>query len=131
MYLLDTNIVIFLFKDRFQIADKIEKVGLENCYISEITVAELKFGAEKSDRPTYHHKIVNEFIQEISVLPIHGFLDLYAKEKARLSKAGMIIHDFDILIGVTAIAHDLILITNNTTHLARLERIVTQDWTKE
>lgn len=130
MYLLDTNIVIFLFKDRFQIAEKIEKLGLENCCISEITVAELKYGAEKSNRPTYHHNLVNEFIQEVDVYPIYGFLDLYAQEKARLSKAGMIIHDFDILIGITAIANNFTLVTNNTAHLARLEGIVIEDWTK-
>ncbi len=42
MYLLDTNMVIFLFKGRYQINQKIKQVGLENCFISEITLAELK-----------------------------------------------------------------------------------------
>ena len=42
-YLLDTNICIFYMKGRYQLDEKIAKVGQNNCYISEITVAELLF----------------------------------------------------------------------------------------
>jgi tRNA(fMet)-specific endonuclease VapC len=45
MYLLDTNICIHLLKNQFGVAEKIEEIGLRNFYISEITVAELIFGA--------------------------------------------------------------------------------------
>lgn len=43
-YLLDTNIIVFLFKKRFEMNEKIKKVGIENCAISEVSVAELHFG---------------------------------------------------------------------------------------
>jgi tRNA(fMet)-specific endonuclease VapC len=39
------------------------------------------------------------------------------------------IDDFDILIGVTAIANDMVMVTNNVSHLNRLDNIVTEDWT--
>ncbi len=45
-YLLDTNICIFLLRGKYNVDKKMDEVGLENCYISEITVAELKYGAE-------------------------------------------------------------------------------------
>ena len=45
-YLLDTNICIFLLRGKYNVNKKIDTVGLDNCYISEITVAELKYGAE-------------------------------------------------------------------------------------
>ena len=45
-YLLDTNIIIFWLKGRFNISEKIVEVGLFNCYVSDVTVAELKFGVE-------------------------------------------------------------------------------------
>lgn len=45
-YLLDTNICIFLLRGKYDVDKKIDQVGLENCCISEITVAELKYGAE-------------------------------------------------------------------------------------
>lgn len=56
---------------------------------------------------------------------------LYAKEKARLTKLGEIIPDFDIFIGTTAVANDYILVTNNTKHLSRVQNIEIEDWTKE
>ena len=45
-YLLDTNICIHLFRGRFAVADRIQDVGWDNCYISEITKAELLLGEE-------------------------------------------------------------------------------------
>jgi len=47
-YLLDTDICIFLLKNKHGIKEKIEKAGIENCFISEITVAELTYVAYHS-----------------------------------------------------------------------------------
>jgi len=47
-YLLDTNICIYYIKGLYDLDRKFEAVGPENCFISEITVAELKFGVENS-----------------------------------------------------------------------------------
>jgi tRNA(fMet)-specific endonuclease VapC len=43
-YLLDTNIAIFYMKGRFGLQQRFRSAGVENCFISEITLAELKFG---------------------------------------------------------------------------------------
>lgn len=42
-YLLDTNICIYFPKEQFDLRKKIEEIGEENCFLSEITMAELKF----------------------------------------------------------------------------------------
>ena len=47
-YLLDTNICAYFLNGKFNLESKIDKVGLENCLVSEITIAELKYGIEKS-----------------------------------------------------------------------------------
>jgi len=130
MYLLDTNIVIFLFKGRYEIDKKIDSIGMSNCFISEITIAELKFGAEKSNKPEYHRKVVKDFINEIQILPIINVLDTYAKEKNRLEKLGMRIDNFDLLIRATAVVNNLVLVTNNVSHLKRIGNIKLEDWTK-
>lgn len=49
-YLLDTNICIYFLNGQFNLQEKIEKVKFENCCISEITLAELKYGIAKSTR---------------------------------------------------------------------------------
>ncbi len=128
MYLLDSNICIYYLKPRYGLDRKLNAVGIAQCHISEITVAELKFGAEKSVDPSRNRLVLNEFLVKFEILPIFPCLDIYAREKARLQKAGSIIDDFDLLIGATAIANDLILVTNNEKHFARLDGIRIENW---
>lgn len=120
-YLLDTNICIYFLKGRFGLVEKFNSIGFQKLYISEITVAELKFGAEKSAYPEKNRAVVNELVEQFKKLPIYSALDIYAQEKARLRKEGNIVDDLDLLIGATAIANDLILVTNNEKHFERLQ----------
>ena len=128
-YLLDTNICIYFLKGQYSLDVKIDEVGEENCFISEMTVAELKFGIENSKQPEVMRPIVEAFIPKFAIIPIYDSLDIYAKEKARLRKSGIIIDDFDILIGATSVRHKMIMVTKNTAHLGRLENISIEDWT--
>lgn len=129
-YLLDTNICIYYLKGRFGLDSKIEDVGIVNCLISEITVAELKFGAENSERKDHNRKVISDFISKFAVVPIFSCIDIFAKEKARLRKKGIIVDDFDLLIGATALANGLTVVTNNTKHLGRLKDIAIENWTE-
>ena len=60
-YLLDTNICIHYFKGQFGLKEKIEKIGFHNFAISEITLAELIYGAEKSQQKEQNIKVVEDF----------------------------------------------------------------------
>ena len=108
---------------------KIADVDEQNCFISEMTVAELKYGIENSKTMDAMRPIVEALISKFAIIPIFNSLDIYAKEKAKLRRQGQMIDDFDILIGATAIANDMIMVTNNVEHLKRLENIQIQDWT--
>lgn len=128
-YLLDTNICVFYLKGQYHLNKKIAEVGEHNCYIFEITVAELKFGIENSKTIETLRKVIEAFIPKFNIIPIYDSLDVYAKHKATLRKQGMMIDDFDILIGATSINHNMVMVTNNVAHLSRLEDIVIEDWT--
>lgn len=45
-YVLDTNVCVFFLRGRFNVDRYIDRVGWDNCYISEVTELELKFGIE-------------------------------------------------------------------------------------
>jgi len=107
---------------------RFDNLSSENCFISEITLAELKFGVEKSINPEKNTKVLNDFLTGVQILPIFHSLDLYAKEKARLQKAGTPVDDFDLLIGVTSVKHNLIMVTNNTKHFKNITNIELEDW---
>lgn len=129
-YLLDTNICIFYMKGKFGLDQKLGSIAADHLFVSEIILAELKFGVENSEHPAKNRRALLNFLTGVQLLPIVQALDVFAREKARLRKAGTIIDDFDLLIGTTAIVHELTLVTNNTRHLARIKGIELEDWTQ-
>jgi len=129
-YLIDTNICIYYIKGNFDLDKKFKKADPDNCFISEITLAELKFGVENSEKKDKNQIALDNFLSGVKIVPIFHSLDLYAKEKARLRKSGTSIDDFDLLIGVTSVTHNLTLVTNNTDHFNRIKGITLEDWSK-
>ncbi len=127
-YLLDTNICIHFLGGEYDLNQKIEKAGTENCLVSEITIAELKFGAENSRDKERNRNTIDDFVKNFSIIRIFNSLDTYAKEKARLRKKGLPLDDFDLRIGATAISNDFILVTRNISDFNRLEGINIENW---
>lgn len=127
-YLLDTNICIYFLKGQYKLDMLLEQAGAKNRFISEVTVAELKFGADNSQQVDRNRKVVEDFINSFTIIPIFSALDVYAKEKARLRKNGIPLDDFDLLIGATAIANDLILVSRNVSDFNRIEKIRVENW---
>ena len=124
-YLLDTNICIYLLRGQYNIGK------MEYCCISEITVAELKYGAELGRRKGLKRRTeqLDEFLSTIQILPITDAIDLYASEKARLRLAGTPTDDdFDLLIGCTAVVNDLIMITENLKDFKNFSGIRLENW---
>jgi tRNA(fMet)-specific endonuclease VapC len=130
-YLLDTNICAYFFNGQFSLIEKIREIGFENCVVSEITIAELKYGIAKSTKKKKNQHVLDTFQSKIEVLPIFPALDIYATEKARLKTKGKILDDFDLLIGSTAIFNNLTLVTKNISDFNRLDGIVIEDWTTD
>lgn len=126
-YLLDTNICVFILRGLFNIDKKLQKIGISHCCISEITVAELLFGAECSKDVKKNMTLVKNLCNLIEIIPISNSLEAYAKQKSILRKKGMPIEDLDLLIGCAAISNKCILVTDNTKHLSRIP-IKIENW---
>jgi tRNA(fMet)-specific endonuclease VapC len=127
---LDTNICIYYIQGKFSLKEKFRKIKKENRFISEITLAELKFGVKNSQSQKKNQETLDNFLTGIQIIPIINSLDIYAEEKARLRKHGRPIDDFDLLIGASAIANDMILVTNNESHFQRITNITIENRTK-
>ena len=128
-FLLDSDICISHLRNRYRIADIIDYIGARNCSISQVTVAELRYGAACCAFPSKRHRQVDEFCAHFSVIPIDdAIIGVYAIQKARLKNLGLLIPDFDMLIGATALYHELVLVTNNTKHFERMENIQLENW---
>lgn len=128
---MDTNVCIHLLRGKYHVDALIDKVGFKYCYISEITVAELKYGSELGKQMGYHgrNEKLEDFLSCINVLPIIDVLDLFASEKARLRLAGTPADDnFDLLIGCTSVYYGMTMVTENTKDFKNIQHIHLENW---
>ncbi|MCF0172267.1 MAG: PIN domain-containing protein [Bacteroidales bacterium] len=127
-YLLDTTIWIHLSRGQFGIDTMIQQIGIENCRISEISLLELLYGAECSDRKDAAMRWIDALERNVGVLPVSGALRAFAAHKARLRREGNMIDDSDLLIAATAMSSDCILVTENTKHFDRINGLRLENW---
>lgn len=128
-YLLDTNICIFFLQGKYGIKEKIQQIGRKNCYISEISIAELLYGAAYSGSSKHSHD-VEIILESLAVVPIYDSLPTYAEAKASLRRAGLMIEEFDMLIGSSAVHHGYVMVTENSEHFERIPGIEIENWIK-
>ncbi len=131
-FLLDTNILIHSFRNQFKVAEKIKEIGIQNCYISELTLAELKVGLEVSRQKGYPlNKKVQKFIENANVLDISNAISMYASERARLQIVGTPCHNgFDLMIGCSSVVNNMIMVTENLKDFQNIKDIEIQNWVK-
>jgi len=130
MYLLDTNICIYIIKKKpLEVLSKLKKKSKNDIYISSITVAELEYGVEKSQFPEKNKIALVEFL---SIFIILNFDDkdaaAFGKIKTKLEKIGKIIGPMDLLLASQATSKKLILVSNNTKEFERVEGLQIENW---
>ncbi len=128
MILLDTDICIELLRGNFNVIER--RQGYDDTVaISFMTVAELFYGAEKSNNLSKNSNLIAEFLLTVEI--IHSDLEIlikFGKLKALLGKAGNILADADIFIAATAIVKCNMLITGNVNHFKRIEELKIENW---
>lgn len=118
-----------MLKNQHGVREAILKVKPENCYVSEITLGELYFGASFSNNKEERLKDVAFVVDHFKVIHVSETLPLFGDIKADLRREGKLIDDFDILIGCAAILNHLTIVTDNIKHLGRLPGIIVENWT--
>ena len=89
--------------------------------ISIISIAELYHGVVNSRNPEREESDLLRFLEAFTIIEVNvPICRIFGSERARLRRAGTPIHDLDLLIGATALYHNLTLLTNNRRHFGRL-----------
>ena len=126
-YLLDTNVLVELVKNNTIVRREAGNAGLGNCAISEITLAEMMYGAYKGGMERHYHEVV--FLQEnFEVLPIGPSISDFARLKADSESKGCRLDNYDLLIAATAITSNMTLVTHNIRHFERIPGLKLIDW---
>jgi tRNA(fMet)-specific endonuclease VapC len=130
MFLIDSDILIYFLKGHAKVVRNFEEHSLSPKAMSIISYGELQYGAYKSKKVVENLARVKKLN---SLLPIHDIeenvMDIFAYQKAELSKNGVSVDDFDLLIGATAMSLNYVLVTNNTRHFKKITGLEIVNWT--
>jgi len=129
MYLLDTNILIYFFKNQGNVSQHLAGVSPQDIYVSTITLFELYTGIAKSAMPEKRTQQLQKLLAEINILSFdEKTAAIAAAIRSTLEKQGTAIGMLDILIASVALANQLTLVTHNTKEFSRIRELQVIDW---
>lgn len=129
-FLLDTDICIYLIKKHPPaVFEKLRSCRTGDVGVSAITVAELRFGADKSQRPKQNHEGLDLFLAPLEIVAFDDRAAAeYGKIRAQLESAGQPIGPLDLLIAAHAKGLGVTLITNNSGEFKRVRGLKIENW---
>ncbi len=121
-YLVDTDWVVNHQHGIEAIVRRLASLLPAGIGMSIISLAELYDGILRSPDPDSDERALRDFLSTgIDIVDVDAEIcRIFARERGRLRAAGMLIPDFDLMIGATALRHNLTLLTNNRRHFERL-----------
>lgn len=133
IYLLDTNAVIALLKNRpdavrSRLRDAIAKDA--SIVVSSIVLFELWYGVARSTRPRENSERLRAFLSGvINVIPFDDEdAGIAGDLRGGLEKVGTPIGPYDLLIGAHALRIGATLVTANVSEFARVPGLRWEDW---
>ena len=129
-YLLDTNICIYLIKERpIEVLERFRQYSPQDVAISSITLFELEYGVEKSQYRQRSEDALAKFLLPLNLIDLDRSSAIEAaKIRAQLEKKGMLIGPYDLLIAGLARSREMTLVTNNTKEFKRVSGLNLENW---
>lgn len=130
MYMLDTNICIYIIKKRpANLLEKFNTIPPSTLCISTITYAELQYGVERSSSKKMNQRILADFVAHLDVQPWDvEAARQYGKIRTSLEKRGKPIGNMDLLIAAHALSQQCILVSNNLREFSRIRGLQCENW---
>jgi tRNA(fMet)-specific endonuclease VapC len=129
-YLLDTNACIDYLTGRYpNVVSRVQHSSPTDLCLSSIVVAELRYGADKSQKPRQNHQRVDTLTNEIPVKDFDATAaKIYGKVRANLERKGTVIGPNDMLIASHAQSLGLVLVTDNVAEFRRVKQLKVENW---
>ena len=130
MYLLDTNICIFMLRgSSVSVSAKVESLDPSLFFLSVMTVHELYYGVEKRNMGEGHRIRLAQFLSPFTILPFDSE-DAIAAAKIRtfLEKKGTPIGPYDIQIAAQGMTRGFTVVTHNFGEFNRIPGLKVEDW---
>ena len=132
MYLLDTNICIYLIKKQpRKVLERLMACPPDEAALSVVTLSELAYGARKSQAPEKNVAALELFAAPFRVLPFsQEAAFIYGDIRAALERRGTPIGPMDMMIAAHALAMDATLVTNNVREFKRVPGLTVENWVR-
>jgi tRNA(fMet)-specific endonuclease VapC len=128
LFMLDTDTVSYALRGVGRVGERIVAHRPSEQCVSSITVAELRYGANRRNS-TKLHRLIDVFINEVEIMPFdEACADRFGRLASELTKRGTQIGEFDVLIAAHALTLGLTLVTNNEKHFSRVHGLKTENW---
>jgi tRNA(fMet)-specific endonuclease VapC len=136
MYLLDTNIISYLFLGNDAVHSKFTNIPPDKITTCSIVCSELLYGANKnslnSDKKNLLNGFYNQLFGQVQIFEYDlSSARIFANLKINLEESGKIIEDFDLMIASVTIDNNLILVTNNTKYFDKIKGLKLENWTTD
>ncbi|MEJ6480346.1 type II toxin-antitoxin system VapC family toxin [Nostoc punctiforme UO1] len=128
-YLLDTNICIYLIKQKPQkVLDKFQTLSISDVGISSITIAELEYGVAKSQQQEKNRIALLQFLLPLEIVEFNqASATIYGSIRSDLENRGLVIGAMDMLIASHAVSLGVTLVTNNVREFSRISTLLLEN----
>ncbi len=127
-FLLDTDSVSYALRGQGRVSAQIRAHRPSELGLSAITLAELRFGAERR-RSRRLHRLIDAFVGDMAVVPFGPeAADHFGRIAAAWVSKGTPIGALDTMIAAHALELGLTLVTHNVKHFRRVQGLEVADW---
>lgn len=129
-YLLDTNICIYLIRQRpSHLVEELVRQQVGDVGVSSITVAELEYGVAKSTQVSRNKTALEQFLAPLVITNFDdAAAEVYGPIRAFLERHGTPIGSLDTLIAAHAVSLEVTLVTNNEREFIRVPQLRVVNW---
>lgn len=129
-YLLDTNVCVDYLNRRYaSVVERIQASSPEDICLSSVVIAELRYGADKSERSLENHGKIDVLVNELVCVDFDAeAAAAFGRIRWELEQRGEPIGPYDMLIAAHAVSLGLVLVSDNLRELRRVPGLAVENW---
>lgn len=129
-YLLDTNVCVdYLTRRCASVIERIQASAPEDLCLSSVVIAELRYGADKSQRRLENHRKIDVLVNELVCVDFDAeAAAAFGRLRWELEQRGEPIGPYGLMIAAHAVSLDLVLVSDNLRELGRVSGLAVENW---
>ncbi|HEV2843985.1 MAG TPA: type II toxin-antitoxin system VapC family toxin [Thermoanaerobaculia bacterium] len=129
-YLLDTNVWVDYLRQRSaRVISRVRSSDPDDLALSSVVLAELRYGAERSQRSDRNHAQLDILVRDVPLLDFDASAaGAFGRLRTALEVQGAVIGPYDMMIAAQALSQKLVLVTDNQDEFCRVPSLRLENW---